>query len=148
MQLTPHNRFPRWLSGKESAFNEDLGSIPGLGRSHGEGNGNSFQYFCLKNSMNRGTWQATVHGVTKSRTQTHLATGHFRMVNMVNLTCESVSCSVVSNSATPQTVAPQAPLSMGILQARLPEWVTISLPEDLPNPGIESRSSTLQVDSV
>ena len=47
----------------------DLGSIPGLGRSSGEGNGNSLQYSCLGNPMNRGAWQATVYGVTKSWTQ-------------------------------------------------------------------------------
>ena len=40
--------------------------IPGLGRSHGKGNGNPSQYFCLKNPMDRGAWRATVHGVTKS----------------------------------------------------------------------------------
>ena len=45
------------------------GSIPGSGRSPGEGNGNHFQYSCLENSTNRGAWQATVHGVTKSWTQ-------------------------------------------------------------------------------
>ena len=43
----------------------DLGSIPGLGRSPGEGNGNSLQYSCLENPMDRGAWQATVHGITK-----------------------------------------------------------------------------------
>jgi len=43
----------------------DTGSIPGLGRSPGEGNGNPFHCFCLGNPMNRGAWQATVHGVTK-----------------------------------------------------------------------------------
>jgi len=43
---------------------EDLGSIPGLGKSPGEGNGNPFQYSCLKNLMYRGAWQATIHGVT------------------------------------------------------------------------------------
>ena len=47
----------------------DLGSIPGLGRSPGKGNGNTLQYSCLGNPMDRGAWQATVHGVTKSRTQ-------------------------------------------------------------------------------
>ena len=47
----------------------DLGSIPGLGRSPGEGNGNPLQYSCLENSMDGGTWWATVHGVTKSQTQ-------------------------------------------------------------------------------
>ena len=44
------------------------GSIPGSGRSPGEGNGNALQYFCLENPMDRGAWQATVHGVTKSQT--------------------------------------------------------------------------------
>ena len=46
-----------------------MGSIPGLGRSSGEGNGNAFQYPCLENPMDRGAWWATVHGVTKSWTQ-------------------------------------------------------------------------------
>ena len=46
----------------------DTGSMPGLGRSPGEGNGNPLQYSCLENPMDRGAWQATVHGVT-SRTQ-------------------------------------------------------------------------------
>ena len=47
----------------------DRGSISGSERSLGEENGNSLQYYCLENSMDRGTWQATVHGVTKSQTQ-------------------------------------------------------------------------------
>ena len=46
----------------------DPGSILGLERSLGEGNGNSLQYSCLENSMDRGAWWATVHGVTKSWT--------------------------------------------------------------------------------
>ena len=60
-----------WLSGKESAespaMQETLGSILGSGRSHG-GNGNPLHYFCLENSMDRGAWQASVHGMTKSQT--------------------------------------------------------------------------------
>ena len=44
------------------------GSIPGLGRSLGEGNGNPLQYSCLENPMDREAWQVTVHGVTKSQT--------------------------------------------------------------------------------
>ena len=44
------------------------GLIPGLRRSPGKGNGNPFQYPCLENSMDRGAWQATVHGVAKSQT--------------------------------------------------------------------------------
>ena len=43
---------------------EDLGSVPGLGRSPGGGNGNPLQYSCLENAMDRGAWQARVHGVT------------------------------------------------------------------------------------
>ena len=56
--------------GKESTCNvEDLGSIPGLGRSPGEGNGNPLQYSCLENPMDTGAWQAIVHRVvTKSQT--------------------------------------------------------------------------------
>ena len=55
---------------KESTCNvEDLGSLPGLGRSPGEGNGNPLQYSCLENSMDRGAWWAIVHGVVKSRTR-------------------------------------------------------------------------------
>ena len=46
----------------------DVGSIPGLGRSPGEENGNPLQYSCLENPMDRGAWQAIVHGVTKNRT--------------------------------------------------------------------------------
>ena len=47
----------------------DTGSIPGSGRSPGEGHGNLFQCSCLENPMDRGAWQAIVHGVTKSQTQ-------------------------------------------------------------------------------
>ena len=60
--------FPCSLLGKESACSAgDLGSIPGLGRSSGEGNGNPLQYPCLENFMDRGAWWATVHGVAKSQ---------------------------------------------------------------------------------
>ena len=58
--------FPGGSDSKESACNAgDLASIPGLGRSPGEGNGNPFQYSCLEKSMNRGAWQAIIHGVSK-----------------------------------------------------------------------------------
>ena len=56
--------------GKESACNvEDLGSIPRLGRSLGERNGNALQYSCLENPMDNGAWKATIHEVTKSCTR-------------------------------------------------------------------------------
>ena len=62
--------FPGGSDGKASVHNmEDLGSIPGLGRSPGEGNGNPLQYLCLENPMDGGAWEATVHGVAKSRRQ-------------------------------------------------------------------------------
>ena len=60
--------FPGGSNSKESACNaEDQSSVPGLGRSPGERNGNPLQYSCLENSMDRRAWQATVHGVTKSQ---------------------------------------------------------------------------------
>ena len=60
--------FPCSSAGKESTCNVgDLGSIPGLGSSPGEGNGNLLQYSCLENPMNIGTWQVTVHGITRVR---------------------------------------------------------------------------------
>ena len=61
---------PDGSDGEESARNAgDLGSISGLGRSPGGEHGNSLHYSCLENSMDRGSWRATVHGVTKSRTR-------------------------------------------------------------------------------
>ena len=62
--------FPDSSDGKESACNAgDPGSIPGLEKSPGEGNGSPLQYSCLENSVDRGAWPPTVHGVTKSQTQ-------------------------------------------------------------------------------
>ena len=61
---------PGGSDGKKSACNVgDLGSIPGSGRSPGEGNGNPLQYSCLENPMDRGTWQATDRRVAKSCTR-------------------------------------------------------------------------------
>ena len=60
-------RLPWWLRGKESACEAGyLSTIPGTGRTPGEGNGNPLQYSCLEDSMDRGAWQATVHGVAES----------------------------------------------------------------------------------
>ena len=62
--------FPGGSEVKASACNAgDLGSIPGSGRSPGEGNGKPLQFSCLENPMDRGAWWATVHRVTKSQTQ-------------------------------------------------------------------------------
>ena len=62
---------------KESAFKAgDSGSIPGLGRSCGEGKGNPLQYSCLEKSVNRVAWQAAIHGVAKN--QTRPSNQHFK----------------------------------------------------------------------
>ena len=71
--LDLHKHFPWGFPGnsdsKESAYNAaEPGSIPGSGRSPGEGNGNPLPYSCLENSLDRGAWWATVHRVTKSQT--------------------------------------------------------------------------------
>ena len=59
--------FPSGSDGEESACNAgDLGLIPGLGICPGEGNGNPLQHSCLENSIDRGAWWATGHGVAKS----------------------------------------------------------------------------------
>ena len=76
MQWPRHNRgFPGGTSGQElvpanAADIRDMVSVPGLGRSPGGGHGKPLPYSCLENPMNRGTWQATVHGVTQSQTHT------------------------------------------------------------------------------
>ena len=70
--------FPGGSDSKESACNAgDPGSVPGLGRSPGEGNGYPLQYTCLENSMDRGASQATIHGVTKNRKWLSISHFHF-----------------------------------------------------------------------
>ena len=65
--------FPGGTNGQEPACqcrrHKDAGLIPGLGRSPGGGHGNPLQYSCLESPMDRGAWQATAHGVTKSQTR-------------------------------------------------------------------------------
>ena len=69
--------FPGSLDGKESTCTAgDLGSIPGLGRSPREGNSYTLQYSGRENSLDRGAWQATVHGVAKSQTRVR----HFHLL--------------------------------------------------------------------
>ena len=70
MPLLVARGFPGGSDSKESACNAgDWGSIPGSGRSVGEGNGYPLRYSCLKNPMDREAWWAIVHGVTKSWTK-------------------------------------------------------------------------------
>ena len=83
LQVILFEKEARWRSAKESACNEgnmrNVGSIPGLGRSPGGGNGNPLQYSCLGSSMDRGAWQPTVHGVVKSWTQLSMHTGYLKL---------------------------------------------------------------------
>ena len=76
--------FPGGSDDKASAYNAgDPGSIPGSGRSPGEGNGTPLQYSCLENPMDGGAWQATVYGVPKSRTRLRDFTAlHFKGKNI------------------------------------------------------------------
>ena len=69
-EIATHQGFPGGSDGKASAYNAgDPGSIPGLRRSPGEGNGNPPQYSCLENPMDEGAQQSIVHVVAKSRTR-------------------------------------------------------------------------------
>ena len=84
---------PWWLSSEKSACSEgdarDTGLIPGLGRSPGGGHGHPPQYSCLENAMDRGAWQATVHGVAKNQTglkqlSTHTYRGFTTYTRLIN----------------------------------------------------------------
>ena len=77
--------FPGGSEVKVSACNVgDLGLIPGLGRSHAEGNGSPLQYSCLENPMGGGAWWATVHRVAKSRTQLSNFTFTFTFIHIIS----------------------------------------------------------------
>ena len=134
---------PPWLSGKESACQwrrlaGDKGSISGPGRSPG-GNGNPRQYSWLENSMDRGTWRATVHGVTK--TQTWLSA-------WAHTWWWRLSRSVVSGSWDPMDGSPPGSSVHGV--SRQEYWSGLPCPplRNCPNPGIEPSSPKLQVDSL
>ena len=81
----------------------DGGSIPGLGRSPGEGNGNPLQYSCLENFMDRGTWRATVHGIAKSwtRLSDFTFTFHFHSLEKEMATHSSVLAWRIPGTAEP-----------------------------------------------
>ena len=98
----------------------DPGLIPGLGRSPGVGNGNPLQYFSLENFMDRGAWQATVHGVAQSWRQLSDRYFHSPWKNW----CLR-ACSVVSECVPPGALQPARLPCPGVLQARMLEWVAV-----------------------
>ena len=112
----------------------DEGSVPQLGRSPGEGNGNPLQYSCLENPMNRGAWWNTACGMAE-RDATERPT-------------LSLSLSRVRLFATPWTVTYQAPLSMGFSRQEYWSGLPLPSPGDLPDPGIEPWSPAFQADAL
>ena len=105
--LTPSWGFPGGSDYKGSAYNMgDPGLIPGLGRSPGKEHGNPLEYSCLEKSMDRGAWQATVHGVTKSRTR--LSDFTFSLTPACELTLKradfSKVCITLAKEATSHSV--------------------------------------------
>ena len=148
--------FPRSSVGKESACNAgDLGLIPGVGRSPGEGNSNPLQYYCLENPMDRGAWQGTAHGVARVRHD--LATkpppstmfigrdkddigkvwqGILQGVSKIwqkRIPAAAKSLQSCPTLCDPTDGSPPGFPVPGILQARILEWVAISFSNLVPS---------------
>ena len=99
-----HWGFPDGSDGKESACNAgDRGSIPGSGRSPGEGNGNALQYSCLGNSMNRGAWWNTVCGIAETDATERPTLSLSIIINTCNLKCIII---IINNEHWPHASRP------------------------------------------
>ena len=123
-QLYSNKGFPGGLEVKASAWNAgDTGSIPGLGKCPGEGNGNPVHNSCLENPMDRGTWRAAVHGVTR--------VGH---------TYKHIYIYICMLSHLSSVRLCQAPLSKGFSRQEYWSWLPCPPPGDLPDPGIKPTS--------
>ena len=122
--------------GRASACNVgDPGSIPGSGRSPGEGNGNPLQYPCLENPMDRGAWWTIVHGVAElDTTEWLLFTSRLlfsQLLSWVQLFCHPIDSSPPGSSVH------------GISKARIPEWVAISFSRGSSQPRDRNRVSCI-----
>jgi len=124
---------------KESASKAgDSGSIPGLRRSPGEGNGNPLQCSCLGNPMNRGAWQATFMGVervghdlvTKPLPESTKVRHGGGFIAVVSCSCDPHGCTPV-------------PMSVGCSKQEYWSGLPFPSPGNLPNPGIEPRSPVM-----
>ena len=113
------------------------GSTPGLRRSPGVGNSNPFQYSCPENFMDRETWQVTVHGAAKNQTWLRYWALHIYVKQGMCVW----ACSVLSHSATPHTVAHQAPLSMEF--SRQEYWSGLPFPAPGHFPNLEMEPASL-----
>ena len=129
--------FPDCSAGKESACNAgDLGSIPGLGRSPGEGKGYPLQYSGLENSMD-----CIVYRVAESRTR--LSDFHFHL--SVHVLAAQL-CPILCNPG--HCSPPGSSLYMEFSRQEYWSGLPFPSPGDLPNPGIEPRSPALQADAL
>ena len=119
--------FPGGSEDKASACNVgDPGSIPGLGRSPGEGNGNPLQYSCLENPMYGGAWRATVHRVANSRTRL----SDFTFTLLSSLSEWVLVAQLCLTLCGPTDCSPPGSSAHGILQARILEWLATFWPRD------------------
>ena len=112
---------------KLPANSGDLGSISGLGRSPGEGNGNPPQCSCLGNLMDRGAWWATVHGVTKELDMTEWLNNNKQVCNLTIHTPDSFSCLLMSSTSASeqwlQVITAQGHVLFFLLSQA--DWVTV-----------------------
>ena len=106
--------FPCSSVSKESAWHSgNPGSIPGSGRSPGEGSGNPLQYSCLENPMDIEAWWATVHGVTKSRTSSLSLIPRFAAWHISGMVSPGSPVVKPSDLSLRSSLTPQRPLNCG-----------------------------------
>ena len=127
--------FPGASDGKESACDVgDLGSVCGLGRSPGEGNGYPLQYFCLESPIDRSAWQATAHGVrvrhdwVTKHTHMHICSAP-QAVPDTDTTTTTKSLQSCTTLCDPIDGSPPGSPVPGILQATVLEWVATAFSE-------------------
>ena len=146
---SPNQGLLLWLRNKESTCSAgttgDTGSVPGLGRSPGGGNGNPLQYPCLENPMDRGAWWATVRGVTKSQTRLKQLSSSCSWADITDCWGSSLGDSqrfillierllffsrCIWLFCDPMDYNPPGSSVRGISQARILEWVAISFSKE------------------
>ena len=107
-------------------YARDVGSIPGSGRSPGGGHGNPLQYSCLENPMGRGTWWATVHGVTKSWTQLSMPALHYLGYSSLRRTAKHFRCRHSRLRSLPSLSVETHTVSQTEISRPDPPWLWLS----------------------